>query len=161
MNERRRLVLIGLAILMSVASVRPAYADFKAVVHAIESRYGVRQTWIPFFGLARLAIRVAHPEGVADLQLAVFEDAHFDDVRGVEALVRQYAGEGYRPLVQVHSTRSGECSLIYAMPAGRGQVALLIFAHDQQDTTLLNVVVSPERLEQAMSHPGRMTASLR
>jgi hypothetical protein len=160
MNDRRMFVFTGLVV-FALISAKPALADFNAVVRAIESRYGVKQTWIPFFGLARLAIRVAHPEGVDDLQLATFEHASLGDVREVEALVRQYAGEGFRPLVQVHSTRNGECTLIYARPVGGDRVALLIFAHDRDDTTLLNVTVSTDRLEEAMAHPGRMRASLR
>jgi hypothetical protein len=99
----------------------------------------------------------SNPQGVADLQLATFEYARFGDVRDVEGLVRQYAGDGLRPLVQVHSTKSGECTPIYAKAAGRDQIALLIFAHDRDDTTLLNVVVSSDRLQEAMSHPGHMT----
>ena len=157
MNDRRPSVLIGLVMAMTLLSVQPLCADFNAVLHAFESRYGVRPTWIPFFGLARLAIRISHPQCVADLQLATFKHARFGDVREVEGLVRQYAGDGFRPLVQVHSTKSGECTLIYARPAGHDQIALLIFAHDRDDTTLLNVVVNADRLQEAVSHRGHMT----
>jgi hypothetical protein len=161
MNDRRMVVFTGLVLFMALVSVEPLLADFDAVVRAFESRYGVRQTWIPFFGLARLAIRVAHPQGVTDLQLATFDHARFGEARDIEALVRQYAGEGFSPLVQVHSTRSGECTLIYARPAGGDRVALLIFAHDRGATTLLNVTVSTDRLGEAMAHPGSMKGGIR
>ncbi len=62
--------------------------------------------------------------------------------------------------MQVHSTRSGECSLIYARPVGRDRVALLIFAQDHDDTTVVNLVVNVERFSKVMAQPDHMAAAL-
>lgn len=47
--------------------------EFRAVVNAIETQYGVRRTHIPMLGFALFFVR---PEGVSDMKLAVFEDFH-------------------------------------------------------------------------------------
>src|SRR6266446_2587732 len=111
----------------------PVHAGFDEVVSAIESNYHIRHTSIPFFGLVRFAVRVTHYDGVADLQLVTWEDAKFDDARAVAEVVRRNVGEGFTPIVQSWQ-RDGECSLIYAHPAGRDKIAMLIFAHDKSDT---------------------------
>jgi hypothetical protein len=66
-----------------------------------------------------------------------------------------------QPLVRTRSNRSGETTLIYARPLGGDRVALLIFAHDREDTTILRVVVSTDKFSAAMDHPHRMMAELR
>jgi hypothetical protein len=160
MTERTRRILLVVALaVVSAAAIRPLRADFNGMVRAIESRYGVRQTWIPFMGFARFAVQVAHPDGVSDFQLATFEHARIEDSRGLEEIIEKNAA-GFQPVVRARSGRNGECSFIYARPAGRDRVALLIFAHDNEDTTLLSVVVSLEEFSRAMEHPDHMAENL-
>ena len=52
--------------------------EFRAVVNAIETQYGVRRTHIPMLGFALFFVR---PEGVSDMKLAVFENFHSHTVR--------------------------------------------------------------------------------
>jgi hypothetical protein len=159
MTNRRLLFLIALSVF--ALGARPARADFDDIVRAVESRYHVHRTTIPMFGLVRFALWVVHPGGVSDVQLATFEDAHFDDQQGLADIVRRNAGEPMQPLVQARSNRNGETTLIYARPLGGDRVALLIFAHDREDTTVLRVVVSMDKFSETMNHPHRVVADLR
>jgi hypothetical protein len=161
MTDRRRLVLLVALVSIFTLGATPARANFDDIVRAVESRYNVHRTWIPMFGLVRFALWVAHPGGVSDVQLATFEDTHFDDVQGLADIVRRNAGEPMQPLVQTRSNRNGETTLIYARPLGGDRVALLIFAHDRSDTTLVRVVVSMDKFSEAMNHPDRVVADLR
>jgi hypothetical protein len=161
MTDRRRLVLLVALVSIFTLGATPARANFDDIVRAVESRYNVHRTWIPMFGLVRFALWVAHPGGVSDVQLATFEDTHFDDVQGLADIVRRNAGEPMQPLVQTRSNRNGETTLIYARPLGGDRVALLIFAHDRSDTTLVRVVVSMDKFSEAMNHPDRVVADLK
>jgi hypothetical protein len=159
MNNRRLLLVIALSIFALGAT--PARANFDDIVRAVESRYHVQRTTIPMFGLVRFALWCVHPGGVSDVQLATFENAHFDDMKGLADIVRRNAGEAMQPLVQTRSNRQNETTLIYARPLGGDRVALLIFAHDREDTTLVRVVVSMDKFSEAMNHPNRVVADLR
>jgi hypothetical protein len=159
MNNRRLLLVIALSCFALGAT--PARANFEDIVRAVESRYHVQRTTIPMFGLVRFALWCVHPGGVSDVQLATFENAHFDDMKGLADIVRRNAGEAMQPLVQTRSNRQNETTLIYARPLGGDRVALLIFAHDREDTTLVRVVVSMDKFSEAMNHPNRVVADLR
>jgi hypothetical protein len=161
MTDRRRLVLLVAFVSVFALGATPARANFDDIVRAVESRYNVHRTWMPMFGLVRFALWVARPGGVSDVQLATFEDTHFDDVQDLAEIVRRNAGEPMQPLVQTRSNRNGETTLIYARPLGGDRVALLIFAHDRDDTTLVRVVVSMDKFSEAMNHPDRVVADLK
>jgi hypothetical protein len=126
-------------VLLAVFLAFPAYADFDDVLRGLESRLG-ETIWIPFFGLARTVVRVGHPRGVHDVQLAVFEGKGAIDPSELEILMRSRAGRDYTPLVRVHSRRQGESTLVYARPHG-DLLELLILTNDQDDTVLVRVVV--------------------
>lgn len=160
MNDRRRLVLLVALLSVLTLGATPARANFDDIVRAVESRYRVHRTWIPMFGLVRFALWVARPAGVSDVQLATFEHAHVEDAAGVAEIISRNAGEPMQPLVQTHSNRSGETTLIYAHPLGGDRVALLVFANDRSDTTLVRVVVSVEKAREAMNHPHSVVADL-
>ena len=150
----------ALLVLLLIAAL-PARADFGSLVRAIESRYHVHQTGIPLFGLVRLIVWVAHPEGVYDLQLATYEKTSFGNASELAELVRNNAGEPFRPMVQTWSNRTGECTYVYAHPMGGDRVAMLIFAHDKDDTTIVRVVVSMNKFAEAVNRPRGVVASLR
>jgi len=160
MNSRRRLALVVTLLSVFALGAMPARADFNAIVRAVESRYNVHRTWIPMFGLVRFALWVARPGGVSDVQLATFENARFDDAAGMAEIVRRNAGEPMQQLVQSHSRRDGETTLIYARPLGGDRVALLVFARDRSDTTLVRVVLSMDKFSEAVNHPNGMMAHL-
>lgn len=160
MSNRRRLVLLVALVSVFAIGATPARANFDDIVRAVESRYNVHRTWIPMFGLVRFALWVARPGGVSDVQLATFEHAHFDDMPGLAEIVRRNAGEPMQPLVQTRSNRNGETTLIYARPLGGDRVALLVFAHDHADTTIVRVVVSMDKFAETVNHPDHAMAHL-
>src|SRR4051812_47020482 len=156
MTDRPRLILLTALVSVFSLGATPARANFDDIVRAVESRYNVHRTWIPMFGLVRFALWVARPGGVSDVQLATFENAHFDDAAGMAEIVRRNAGEPMQQLVQSHSRRDGETTLIYARPLGGDRVALLVFARDHSDTTLVRVVLSMDKFSEAVNHPNGM-----
>src|SRR5258708_13045111 len=78
MSSRRRILLFVALMSILTLGATPARAGFDDVVRAVESRYHVRHTGIPFFGLIRFALWVPQPNGVSDLQLATFEHTHLN-----------------------------------------------------------------------------------
>lgn len=133
-------VAIALALLAVVAL--PLHADFASVARAIDAQQGVKRIWIPFLGIARIAVRMIAPEGVHDFQLATFEGADGVDPRALHDIMRSKVGAGFMPLVQVYSRKSREWSFIYARPsAGGKRLELMILAHDSEDTVLVRVDV--------------------
>ena len=133
----RRTALLLIALSLAV----PAHAGFDDVLDGLRSRLGTTM-WIPFFGFARTIVRVGHPRGVHDLQLAVFEGKGRLDPGDLDALMRSRAGRDYMTLVRVRSRREMESSFIYARPAG-DLVELLVLTNDGDDTVLVRVVVDP------------------
>jgi hypothetical protein len=148
----RRLAFALLALLLAA----PAQAGFDDLVYALESRLG-RSTWIPFFGLARSIVRVAHPEGVHDIQLAVFEGRGSLDPLDAERLMNTSVGRDFRPLVRVHSRRQHESTLIYARPLS-GDLELVILTNDGDDTVLVRVVVDPDVVARCLDENPRSVA---
>ena len=125
------------ALLIAVAA--PLYADFGSIERALTARLG-SPTTIPLMGIVRLVTWVAHPEGVHDFQLAVYEGPRRGvDSLEIERIVAREIPRGFSPLVRTRA-RNGEWTLIYARPSGN-RVELVIVAHDHGDgdTTLLRV----------------------
>ena len=151
----RRISLLALVTVVFCAL--PLHADFNRLAHIVELRSGAKRIWIPFFGLARFVVHAAHPNGVHDVQLATFEGGDF---REAVLDAKDVLGDGFRPLVRVHSNRRDESTMIYARPAGGNLMTLLIFAADGDDTTLVQVTVDAERVGREMIEP-RVLASRR
>jgi hypothetical protein len=134
-----------LAVFLLVAFALPLHADFRQVAAAIEAHHGVKRMSIPFLGLVRFACWIVHPKGVYDFQLATFENLRGADANEFAALMREEVGNGYRPMVQVRSTRSGEFTFIYAKPASdQPRVELFILTHDRHDTVLIHLDADAE-----------------
>ena len=122
-----------------IAVAAPLYADFGSIERALTARLG-SPTTIPLMGIVRLVTWVAHPEGVHDFQLAVYEGPRRGvDSLEIERIVAREIPRGFSPLVRTRA-RNGEWTLIYARPSGN-RVELVIVAHDHGDgdTTLLRV----------------------
>ncbi len=147
------------ALVLTFAIAQPLHADFAAVARALDAKDGVARNWIPFLGVARLIVRMASPEGVHDFQLATFRGADKLEARDVQRLMREKLGEGFSPLVQVRSKKSGEWSFIYARPSKRGdRFELIVLSHDREDTVLVRVDVDAEMLSRQMNdHPRNVT----
>jgi hypothetical protein len=145
---------IAAALLLLTAVTLPLHAGgFADVARALDAQRGVKKIWIPFLGVARFAVRMVHPEGVRDFQLAVFEGAENVDPKTLQQLMRDKIGPGFHPLVQVRSKKSAEWSFIYARPHGKNRVELVILAHDDEDTALVRVDVDADILAKELDNP--------
>lgn len=148
-----------LALVAVTLTALPLRADFDQFARMIERRSGAKRIWIPFFGMARFVVHAAHPKGVHDVQLATFEGGSF---RNPVLEARDVLGDGFRPLVRVHSQRAGETTMIYARPAGPELMTLLIFtAEGGGDTTLVQVTLDAERVARELADPERLSVSAR
>lgn len=128
------------ALFLLVALALPMHAGFRDVVRAIETRHNQRQTTIPLLGFARFACWIVHPKGVYDFQLATFENLRGASADDFAAILREKVGVGYRPIVRVRSTHSGEFTFIYAKPAAdENRMELFIVTHDRSDTVVIRL----------------------
>lgn len=146
---------VGMALLAIFLSI-PAHAGFNDVLAGLESRLG-RSMWIPFFGFARTFVRVGHPRGVHDVQIAVFEGKGSLDPAELDTLMRSRAGRDYAPLVRVRSRKQQESTFIYARPHGH-LLELLILTNDSDDTVLVRVIVDPNAAMRYLSDDPRSMA---
>lgn len=148
--NRRLLLLLAFTTLLTV----PLYAGFLEVVDVISHTRGLHRTDIPFvFGLARFVVRVGHPRGLQDIQLATFEGDAMLDGAAFATVLRDSVRDGYSPVVQTRSNREGEWSLIFARPSG-GSMDLLIVTHDSEDTTVVRAVVDAEAFAREVNSHG-------
>jgi hypothetical protein len=150
---RARLLAVFLA---ASAAACGADRDFDRLVHAVESRFGVRQTNIPLMGVANFFVSVARPEGASGFRLAVFEDLKFDADGDGAALDRMMASAsaGLHPLVRVRSRRNREWTYIYTGEAGK-ITQVLIATFERNEATVVEVHLSMDRLLQALGDPAR------
>jgi hypothetical protein len=148
----RRITFALLALLLAL----PVHAEFDDVLAGLRSRLGSTM-WIPFFGFARTIVRVGHPRGVHDLQLAVFEGKGSIDPTDLDALMRSRAGRDYTPLVRVRSKHDRESTFIYARPHG-DLMELMVLTSDSDDTVLVRVVVDPDVVGRYLGDDPRSVA---
>ena len=133
---------IAVALVLTVVAI-PAHAGFNEVLAGLEAHLG-RRTWIPLLGVIRVGVRVIHPDGVHDLQLAVFEGKGHVDSEFADQLMRTRIGKDYAPLVRVRERNDREWTYIYAKAVGERLIDLVVLAKDGSDTTLVRVVCDPE-----------------
>ncbi len=146
--------LLAAALLFAIAT--PLHAGFADIARAIDSKKGVSRVWIPFLGIARVAVRAIGPEGVHDFQLVVFEGGDKLNPHELQQMMRTKVGEGFMPLVQVRSRRSNEWSFIYAKPHPNGKrFELVVLAHDDEDTVLVRVEVDADALARELNDSPR------
>lgn len=148
-----------LAVLLTVVAAAPLRADFDSLVRAVGGIRGLHRIPLPGISLVRFAVWMVHPKGVYDVQLATFEGKGGDLGRAdFEALLREHADAGYRPLVQAHSRRNGELTLIWARPSHGDRVELLLLVHEPGDNTVvLRTVVDMETIAREIGDPHRAT----
>lgn len=155
MNKR-----FGLIALLVLFVAVPMRADFDSLVQAVERIHGLHRIPMPGFGLVRFGVWIIHPKGVYDLQLATFEGSSDDkmDDASFERLLRTHANAGYQPLVQTHSRRNGEMTLIWGRPMPGDRIELLLLTHEPNDeTVVLRTVVDVETVAREIVDPHRAT----
>lgn len=144
------------ALVVLLLNAVPAHAGFNEILGGLEARLG-HAMWIPMFGLVRTVVRIGHPRGVHDLQLAVFEGKGRLEPQDLDALMTARAGGGYMPLVRVRSRHDKESSFIYARNSGEN-MELLVLTNDGEDTVLVRVVVDPKVVTRYLDEDPRAVA---
>jgi len=149
------------ALLLLTAFALPLHADFASIAKAIDAKSGVKRIWIPFLGIARIAVKIIAPEGVHDFQLATFEGGGELDPNELHQILRTKAGEGFVPLVQTWSRKSNEWSFIYARPTARtSRLELLILTKDDDDTVLVRVDVDADVVARELKDEPRHVTNM-
>jgi len=131
-----------LAALLLLPATLPA-SEFDWLVREFSRESGLTETRIPFFGLARFAVAVAHPEGTSELKLAIFEHANLESTR-FSQLTDEMVGGSWKPVIRVRS-RNGESTNIY-LQEERQNLRVLITSLDHEDATFVQVRIKPESL---------------
>ena len=141
--------------------------EFDRIVKAIESHYGTRPLHIPFIGVADFFVKVAHPEGVGGVKLAVFEGLKdlrtADDPRDWrerDHLMDKLASASLHPMVRVHSRHDGEATYIFMGPSGKS-TRLLIATFERNEATVIEVKADIETLMQSLQDPSHAGHTLR
>jgi len=149
----KRSLRLFLVVLLASNFALAADNEFRGVVSAIESHYGVQHTHIPLLGLALFFVR---PEGISGLKLAVFENFHprpdraADDVRNV---VERQLGPDWHIFVHTHSRDDNENTLIYTNFCN-GKMQMLVINLESDEATIVQMNLSDRAMRHWMHEPG-------
>jgi hypothetical protein len=130
------------ALLLALPLAMPA-SEFDWMVREFSRQSGVQQLHIPFLGLARFTVAVAHPAGTSEFKLAVFEHPNVRP-NDFSTLSDTLTGSSWKPMIRVRS-RNGEASNIYLQPDGK-HLKILIVTLDPGDATFVELRINPESL---------------
>ena len=123
-------------------------AEFKGIVRAIESNYGVHHMRIPLLGVV---LFLARPDGFGGMKLAVFEGfpAHAD-ISELSRLVEGTLGPAWHPFVRVRSkngTGNGESTVIYMNPA-EGNTRMLVVNIEPSEASVVELKVNKKTMQE-------------
>ena len=142
--------LSGLSLVSIPASARDR--EFGLLVRHVESYYHARRAHRFVLGFASVVVNIAHPYGVKNFKLAIFENqdlsASRDDL-DFASVVQAGLNEGWQPLVQVYSRRAAERTCIFARTLGQ-DVKLLVATLEKDEAVVLEVKLNPEKLDQCL-----------
>ena len=138
-------------------------ASFNAIVSRVERNLGVEQQHIPLMGLASFIVKVAKPEGVSSLRVAIFDDISCGR-HGQAALfakeVERATHSGWKPMIRITRPRSGEHTAIYTQNF-RKKVRLLIATIDDDNAVLMEVKVDGATLRRWLNDEDEMIRGIR
>ena len=150
------LTLAGLLLLSPLAS-RAGDRQFNAIVQRIQSHYQKRP--MRLMGLASFVANRARPEGVRNIQLAIFED--LDSSRhpadpDFDTFMQEIVGPDFHPFVRVRSRRDGEQTFVYAKELDQ-DLELLVVTLEQDEACVVKMQVDPEGIRQWVDDPPEMS----
>jgi hypothetical protein len=137
--------------------------EFSAVVQAVENTYHARQNYRFVTWFAGVATKVARPEGVNYLRMALFADQSFFPRRNdanFEGAIASALAKDWQPLVRVWSKRDSERTHIYARENGN-EVNLIIITVEDNEAVVMEVKMSARKFAEKMNEPARLGCSLR
>lgn len=141
----------GVALLVPVAVLAgSASTGFDGVVDAIEARYSVHATRIPFLGVISLIARKSTGESVGHLHVAEID--HFSaevDGNELNQLVQEKLGAGWERIVRETSRHGQEQTFVFTRPEG-SRMGLFVVDLDGQEMDVVQVSVDPDHLNESI-----------
>jgi hypothetical protein len=161
---RGRTLIISAALTLAAISAPQSASgrdkEFGVLVHYVESHYHVHRQYRFLLSFASLAVKIAHPEGVKGMKLALWENEKIQansDADDFPDVVKAGLAEGWQPMVRVWSRRNGERTVIFAKPDGK-DMKLLVATVDREEAVVVQVKIDPDKLSgyiDEWSHEGR------
>lgn len=141
---------IALLILCASTPMFAGDSEFRGVVRAIESNYGVHHMHIPLLGVA---LFFARPGGVSGLRLAVFENFPNGSTADLTRTVESSLGPGWFPFVRVRSRADRETTLIYTNPSA-GKMRMMIVTIEPSEATVVELNLTEHSIKKWLKEPG-------
>lgn len=160
-------VALSLTLLLTLLCCvyQPARAgdrEFDPIVKHIKAQYRAKQRRIPFFGLARFAVKMIRPAGVKSIKVAIFEELSGAPAAGDHALalvIGNSLGANWQPLARVRS-KGGEQTYVYARDAG-SNIKLLVVSISGSEAVVARVKLNSDALAKWLNNPSVMGFSLK
>lgn len=154
---RRAALLIALTAWPVVAQ-----AGFREVVTSVEAATGSRQIYIPFMSMARTFFRVVEPKGVSDFRVAVLQSRGNRRLQGDldQAVILKAAGPGWQTIVQTERRSSGERALIYARPAPRQRMRMIVVAHERDEAAVIELELDMKEFSEFIAKAQRSNSKV-
>jgi hypothetical protein len=131
--------------------------DFSRLVKEVESRFHVKRTQVPLFGVAKPVVKVARDSGTKVVDIAIFEQQTFNATDNTEfaEVARKALGKEWQPLVRVVSRGDGEQTFIYARENG-DHCSLIIATLEASEAVLIQVTMNPQDLVRLIDNPDEL-----
>jgi hypothetical protein len=158
-----RFVLRTCAIVCTVqmcARANAADREFKDVVAAISEEFQTKPMHIPMMGLVSGIVKVVHPAGTKQLDVAIFQDldASRGSGRNLAESVRSAVGRWMQPVVQDHAMNNGQDQtvLVYMFEKGK-DVNVLTVIVERDEAIVTEVRLNPETMSKWLSSSSPAT----
>jgi len=150
-------IVAAIAGLALSTPARAADREFKDVVAAICEAFQTKPMHIPLMGLVNGFVKIAHPAGTKQLDVAIFDDLDTSKGGGrnlVES-VRWAVGRWMQPMVQDHEMRNGqdETVLVYMFEKGKDANILTVVV-EKHEVIVTEVRLNPETIQKWISSSG-------
>lgn len=148
----KRAIITAVLFLLMASVALPAEAGFRSLANEISMRGDMKRVWIPFFGVGRVFVKMAHPDGIHDVKLAVFEDRGGADLVDLKRLVERHLDlEDWSPIVRARS--QGEDTHVFVQERG-ATIGVFIAARDEDEIVVVEIELDPERFAEEMEDGG-------
>lgn len=157
----KRLLLAGPLLALLAVGAAAAAPEFDAIVRGVESAYGLHRVNLPMFGLARFVVKVAHPEGVKDIDIAIFEAGARPPAgsRGFDDVMRRATGNRWSGAIRVRSPREDQSTYVYFRQQGRDW-RMLVATFKPAEVVLIHARVDGEVVLRALDDPAHAGQSV-
>lgn len=142
-----------LVVALLLTNMAFARDDFKSVVKAVESTYGIHSRHIPMMGLM---LKFSPEREARGVKLAIFEDSPArGDLADLQQVIGRNLGPEWTPFIRVWSRRDDESVVIYAKPEG-ARMRLMVASFDHEDSVIISVDATEESLRHWINDPAGM-----